>query len=529
MTNRHMAFHKTTGHLQHVRDSKLLQKGPFAWILIALLMGLILAPAFFPGKSITSLGAALTLNCIPIGLGALLRARKGALFAAFLFSGMQIAANYHISGFMWQWQQDQRINWVFSSLAWLIFALVAGQFRHIANRLKIARAELEKQSLTDGLTGLPNHRDLLERLSKEVERARRFERGLSVVFFDADHFKRINDTQGHAVGDAVLRALGERVGRVLQGGDTLGRYGGEEFVVLLPEIEPAQAYEAAERMRVAVAATPIAPNAIEGGIHATISLGIASYPDDGTTGNDLLVKADEAMYWAKKRGRNQSCTVAQAAQAQEQAAQEESLQAHHSQQVNRKGMIASFFTSIEMRDSSMSDHARQVSDLARDIALQMNMDEAGITQVSQAGLLHDIGLIGFSEALLRKAEPLTASEWATIQQHPIFGAQILADSCLIDLIPAIRHHHESWNGRGYPDRLAGEAIPLASRIIAIAEAYCHMITDYPYQKGRSHADALEELQRCAGTQFDALAVCAATIVLMHHLKERTIQEGVAAH
>jgi diguanylate cyclase (GGDEF)-like protein len=170
--------------------------------------------------------------------------------------------------------------------------------------------QLARLSTTDALTGLPNHRSLLDTLETELERSHRSRRPLSIVFFDGDRFKRVNDTYGHAVGDAVLRELGTHTRSVLQAKDTLGRYGGEEFLAVLPDCDKEQAVLMAERMRAAVAASPLASAHMEGGICATISVGVAVYPTDGATGSQVIELADQAMYWAKRLGRNQVCTSA---------------------------------------------------------------------------------------------------------------------------------------------------------------------------------------------------------------------------
>jgi diguanylate cyclase (GGDEF)-like protein len=171
--------------------------------------------------------------------------------------------------------------------------------------LEVAHAIIQKQALTDALTNLPNHRALVDQLEQDLEHARRYKRPFSLLFFDADRFKQINDTYGHAAGDSTLQEIGIRTRRNLREGDTLGRFGGEEFVVLLPETDCQQAMLIAERIRSEVAASPISSPGLEEGISITLSIGISSYPEDGTSERELLSQADEAMYLAKRLGRNQ--------------------------------------------------------------------------------------------------------------------------------------------------------------------------------------------------------------------------------
>ena len=180
--------------------------------------------------------------------------------------------------------------------------------------LEVAHATIQKQALTDSLTGLPNHRAVMDQLSKELDHTRRNNAPFSLLFFDADHFKRVNDTYSHAAGDAVLRQIGERASSVLRGGDTLGRFGGEEFVLLLPDTTIHEARLIAERIRAAVASKPISTSQVEGGIAMTISIGISTYLSGKETEQDVLSQADAAMYLAKRLGRNQVRTAEEARQ-----------------------------------------------------------------------------------------------------------------------------------------------------------------------------------------------------------------------
>ncbi len=396
---------------------------------------------------------------------------------------------------------------------------------HVLSEVNVRLASL---ATTDPLTGLPNHRSLFQNLEKELDRARRHGRPLSLIFFDGDRFKRVNDTYGHAVGDAVLCELGDRVRSVLRGGDTPGRYGGEEFLILLPETDTEEARQIAERIRAAVAAHPLALPNVEGGVNMTVSIGVATYPLDGNNSGELVQKADQAMYWAKRLGRNQVRTCEEALRASHDeslSATVHLLERHDSSlldgmtgdQEQRAAQLAAVYSLmwlIELRDHGISTHSYNVSDLATAIAIEMGLEAQQIFDVSTAALLHDIGKIAIPDALLQKTSPLSANEWTLVKQHAEMGAQILDVSpALRHLMPAIHSHHERWDGTGYPDGLAGEAIPLEARIISVAEAYDTMLHPRSFHFARSASAALAELQRCAGGQFDpsvvqaALAVC----------------------
>lgn len=378
---------------------------------------------------------------------------------------------------------------------------------------------LQSLSTTDQLTQLPNHRALQTLIEQECERARRFGRPLSFLFFDGDRFKKVNDTYGHATGDVVLRELGERARSVLRAGDTLGRFGGEEFLVLLPETHPEEARIVAERLRCAVAALPLATHEVVYGVAVTVSIGVATYPTDGATANDVREQADQAMYWAKRLGRNQVRTAVEAARANRdaelkaataQALERQELvvldgRAAESQvRVEHMGLVYSLMGALDGREPGMSTHAHQVSDLVTGMARELQFDEERIRRASAAAFLHDIGKIALPERLLQQPQQLfSAPEWHMLHQHAELGASIVeASPWLSDLAPAIRHHHERWDGTGSPDGLKGADIPLEARLIAVAEAYHSMLTEQPYQAARSVGEVLNELERCAGTQFD---------------------------
>jgi diguanylate cyclase (GGDEF)-like protein/putative nucleotidyltransferase with HDIG domain len=394
--------------------------------------------------------------------------------------------------------------------------------------LEAANTRLEGLATTDPLTELPNHRSLSERLEQEVARARRYGRPLSLLFFDGDHFKRVNDTYGHSVGDVVLKELSSRVQCVLRAGDTVGRYGGEEFLVLLPETAREEACEIAERVRKAIISSPLATSVVKEGIPITISLGVAAFPADGMTSSEIVERADRAMYWAKRLGRNQWRTATEA----ERFSCDEALIAtisnlERSDEPSADGVgleevarakqlttIQSLMWLLDLRDRSIFTHSSEVSDLAGAIARDLEESEAEVFAVTTAALLHDLGKIALPDAILYKAGPLTQTEQALIQQHPALGAQILEVSPFLHhLMPAVERHHENWDGTGYPDGLSREAIPLPARIIRVAEAYQAMTTDRPYQRHRSREEACEELARCSGTHFDPIVVQAALQVL----------------
>src|ERR1019366_7703157 len=397
--------------------------------------------------------------------------------------------------------------------------------------LEKAYATIQKQALTDGLTGLPNHQAIVDQLRKELDRAQRYHRPFSVLFFDGDRFKKVNDTYGHAAGDAVLRQIGACASSALRRGDTLGRFGGEEFVVLLPEAEAHEAAAVAERIRAAVAASPIPIATIEGDIAVTVSIGLATYPSDGTSEEELLTQADEAMYIAKRLGRNQVRMAEEARRistdvelmvlfqhnGQREAIEREGVSPERLRETYTLRTLCSLMDLLDRRDVGLSAHAYAVSDQATAIAGALGLDTEVVGLIGMAALLHDIGKVAIPDTLLQKSAPLSSSERARLHEHAELGAQILeASPFLCDLVPMVRYHHERWDASGYPEHLRGENIPQGARIIAVAEAYDAMQRKHLYQDASSAQEALAELWRRAGTQFDPVVVHVFSALLEKH-------------
>ncbi len=379
--------------------------------------------------------------------------------------------------------------------------------RQARDELQTAHDELAALAVTDPLTGLPNHRALVTALEQELERAQRYHHPCAVLFVDLDHFKALNDGYGHAAGDAALRELGVVVRSCLRNIDIIGRWGGEEFLALLPETNEEAALKTAERIRSAIAAHIFSAG---GGMHLTSSLGVAVYPNHALDRSALVAAADLAMYVAKKLGRNQTrsasdpTTVSLEAEKRNGSREEAAL----------TGAVDSLTMLLEARDSYTGEHTSDAALLALQLALALGLDTTEARMISLAGRLHDLGKVAIPDAILQKPAPLTEEEWKLMRTHPIIGADVVSRMpSLRVLAPIIRSHHERWDGHGYPDQLSGEAIPLGARIIAVVDAYSAMTTNRPYRKAHNPAWALRELQRCAGTQFDPQVVAALELML----------------
>jgi len=366
--------------------------------------------------------------------------------------------------------------------------------------------QTEARATHDRLTGVPNRETLLATLSAEVDRAARHSKPLSVAFIDIDRFKPINDTYGHNSGDAVLRQMAGLVADAIRVSDTFGRYGGEEFMLILPETTPEDAVGLAEELRAMVMQEPmrIADGQL---LKVTISVGIAGGRGSELQLDMLVDRADAAMYAAKSLGRNRTylfrelddeAQVRRAPISPERRAQATALGQWASDTATQA--LASVLAPQPHHRGRPSD---MIASLATGIGLQMGLPGEEIERIRIASLLHDLGKIAIPDEILDKPAALSDAEWQAIGEHPRIGQVILEQaSSLREAIPVVLHHHERYNGGGYPHGLRGNEIPLGARIVAVADAYHAMVHDRPYSPALSHAAALDELRRHAGTQFD---------------------------
>jgi diguanylate cyclase (GGDEF)-like protein len=327
-----------------------------------------------------------------------------------------------------------------------------------------------------------------------------------VAFIDIDRFKPINDTYGHNSGDAVLRQVAGLLADSVRASDTFGRYGGEEFMLILPETLPEDAVGLAEELRALVMQEPLR---IANGqsITATISIGIAGGRGSELQLDMLVDRADAAMYAAKSLGRNRTylfrdldeeAPVRRAPISSERRAQAMAIGRWASDTATQA--LASVLSPQPHHRGRPSD---MIAALATGMGIEMGLPEEEIERIRIAALLHDLGKIAIPEEILDKPSTLTDAEWQAIGEHPRIGQVILEQaSNLREAIPVVLHHHERYNGGGYPHGLRGNEIPLGARIVAVADAYHAMVHERPYKDALTHEEALAELRRHGGTQFD---------------------------
>lgn len=367
--------------------------------------------------------------------------------------------------------------------------------------------EQARAAVTDAITGLPNHRAIMSRIDEELARCQRVQSSCAILFVDLDHFKHVNDTCGHRAGDAILGEVGRRLRATLRLEDFVGRYGGEEFAILLTNADVGEASQAGERLRIAIAAQPCLWQAEDSQpaahIAVTASIGVAVYQLHGATREALIEAADHAMYAAKHGGRNR-VRIADV----EGASTEDLFAVATREQTKERVAVQALTAAASAHDRSTSAHAQRLIRLAEATARKLGRPEEELHLIRLGALLHDIGKIGIPEAILHKPGPLTEEEWTVMRRHPDIGRQILeqAGGIFHLLSRIIVAHHERWDGQGYPNRLAREAIPMSARILAVVDSYDAMTSDRPYRKAMSVAEARAELQRCVGRQYDPQVV-----------------------
>jgi diguanylate cyclase (GGDEF)-like protein/putative nucleotidyltransferase with HDIG domain len=344
-------------------------------------------------------------------------------------------------------------------------------------------------ALTDPLTGLGNHRHFHERLERELQHANERRLPLTLCFIDVDDFKRINDRFGHPAGDRVLSQI---AARLRQTGEAF-RLGGDEFALLLPGYAESAALTAASSVVERISALEldqIGP--------VTVSAGVAISPQHATERDELIRLADSALYWAKEYGKNRvrgyRPDVIELAELKRLASGPD--------RAARFRAAASLARAVDARDVYTGSHSQRVAELAARTARRLGLADEEVELTRLAASLHDLGKLAIPEEILRKPGPLTEPERIVLERHPQIGFRMLESLGVDPVADWVLHHHERWDGSGYPDGLPGERIPLGARIIFVADAYDAMISERVYRRRVSPTEAIAELDRCAGTQFD---------------------------
>jgi diguanylate cyclase (GGDEF)-like protein/putative nucleotidyltransferase with HDIG domain len=367
---------------------------------------------------------------------------------------------------------DPNLAYVAFVAACLAFAAVLCAWQ--AQNHDRARDRLTRMSRTDPLTESLNRRGFEERVRAELDEASRTGRPFALVLLDLDNFKAVNDVHGHEAGDDLLCWVVEGMKQSVRTMDTVGRLGGDEFAVLAPGLTRDGAAKLGDRISSVLAA------------RIEVTIGIACYPVDGVVPDELQRRADRHLY-DQKHG----------------------LPTRFAAGRRELSWAATLARAVDIRMASPSEHSATVARYAADIAQRLGWSGADLAYLRVAAMLHDVGKISLPDEILKKPGPLDESEYEEVKTHSTIGAEFVNRVDGLSLIALwIKHSHESYDGSGYPDGLAGEEIPQASRILLVADAFDAMTSDRPYRSALSHEDAIAELRRSSGAQFDPRCVAA---------------------
>lgn len=371
-------------------------------------------------------------------------------------------------------------------------AMVGAVASDVGTGVRSVRLVSEARRLADRdpVTGLHGHRAIYQRLHAELNRHMAAERPLAVLMMDLENFKLYNDTYGHAAGDEVLKRVSGVLRRTCREQDILGRYGGDEFVVILTDTNQKAAIRCAEKIQAALAREKFRCRDSDP-LPIGFSYGVAVFPENAGDVQKLVSVADTNLFRARCQGGN--CIVAGVATAS-------SMSVLHSRGLD---LFQAMVTAVDNKDGYTRQHSEEVTEYSLQLAGALQLDDEMLKTIQVSGLLHDVGKIGVPDEILRKPGRLTDEEFRIMAQHPVFGAVLVGSMPGMDeVILGVRHHHERWDGRGYPDKLSGVNIPLIGRIMAVADAFSAMTTCRPYRKGMTEKQALAEIERGLGSQFD---------------------------
>ena len=410
----------------------------------------------------------------------------------------------------------------------------------------------QEQAITDGMTGLKTHRFFMETLSAEWKRSTRAGRSFSLVLMDLDRFKFVNDFYGHLDGDLVLQRVAHILETNCRRSDVVARYGGDEFVILMPETDSAQSHQLAAKLRSWICSDPALREK-----NVTSSFGVATFPLNGSTPQELIQVADSSMYLSKHQGGNAVSTADQFSPDDSRRWKRDVLDAYLGVTLKRMfatgpdafveiysrieqfarslaetesaskrpgaygtsrssgelsfeplppsvmDTLTSLALAVDAKDQFTQGHSQKVSSYAVLIAEAIGLEGPEIEEVRLGAMLHDVGKVGIVESILNKNGPLNPEEWEAMKRHVEYGAKLLEPLRGTERIrEMVAHHHEFFDGSGYPEALAGGQIPLGARIIAIADAYDTITSERTYKKARTPEEAFQELDRCGKAQFD---------------------------
>jgi len=404
----------------------------------------------------------------------------------------------------------------------------AGQKLETLNKALLQmNRKLKQMVVKDSHTGLYNHRYLEEAIKTEFDRAKRHVQPLSIAMIDLDYFKSINDVYGHQFGDVVLKQFAAQIKKIVRRYDVVVRFGGEEFVILFPETGKTETIVLCRRILDSMNKYNFGNK--QHTIKLKLSIAVSAFPEDNPPkAMDLLEICDKILNKAKEYGGNRvfsSSDIKKEKKTEKEKATEnpevKNLKEKLSKLDKRANQslmeaVFAFAKTIELKDNYTGRHVQRTVLYATQIAEKLKLPSEEIERIKKAAILHDLGKIGISEKLLRKKSSLTKKEFEEIKKHPQIGVDILRPIYFLhDVIPFMLHHHEKWNGKGYPDHLKGKDIPMGARIISLADAYQALTSRRAYRKSYSKEEAIRIIRKGAGVNFDPAVVKVFIKILKH--------------
>lgn len=424
-------------------------------------------------------------------------ARNQSLLATTLAQRLSGAAQHHRQLALESMRASRRSNGLALLSALLVAAFApltllrsASRRRSERERAERERQVLQREALTDNLTGLRNHRAFQEDVGRELQRRNETGGALSLMMIDLDGLKQVNDAAGHQAGDEQIRSLAECVRETMRASDLAYRVGGDEFTVILPGVRAWGAFEFAQRLRARTIERGVG---VAIGITETITYELK---------DAVIRRSDLALIDAKRSNRN-TVIYSEDLEPRRPAASSDSAADRSS-----KTLATALARAVDAKDRNTRNHCETVSELCVRIGGELGLDTDRLGKLRLAGLLHDVGKIGIADAILQKPGPLDLVEMDIMRTHTQIGHDILAAAELRQEAEFVLHHHERMDGCGYPDGLAGDAIPLESRIILVADTFEAITSTRPYRESRARCEALLELEEHSGSQFDPLCVAA---------------------
>lgn len=357
---------------------------------------------------------------------------------------------------------------------------------------KVYNLKLKELAIKDGLTNLFNHRSFQGILESYIDKANKENKEVSLLFMDIDNFKNYNDVNGHQKGDLLLMKIGEILKKTVGDLGMVARYGGEEFAVILYNQDEKEALNLGEIIRQNIQDSYFDGQEHQPNKYITVSIGVSTYPRVAKDKEELIELADNALYRAKSFNKNRVERYYNILDEIDFNIDKKSLES-----------TASMLNSINMKDKYTYGHSERVVIYAKKFATYLQLKEKDKKDLLLGAYLHDIGKLEISKELLTKRDKLSDSEFNILRQHPTLGVDLVSDIKEFgDVIPIIKHHHEKFDGTGYPSKLKGDEIPYLARVLTIIDSFDAMTSKRPYNSSKSYSEAIEEIERCSGSHFD---------------------------